>query len=62
MQTRRQPVSIDAIASRRLTPNVDVFVAAENLLNQRYLVGRTPVTTIGPPLLVRGGFRFRFRG
>lgn len=54
--------TIDAIASRRLTRNVEVFVAAENLLNQRYLVGRTPVTTVGPPLLVRGGIRFRIRG
>ena len=52
--------TLDAIASHRLTSNFDVFVAAENLLNQRYLTGRTPVTTIGPPVLVRGGIRFRF--
>jgi outer membrane receptor protein involved in Fe transport len=54
--------TVDAIASRRLNRNVDVFVAAENLLNQRYLIGRTPVTTIGPLLLIRGGIRFRLRG
>jgi outer membrane receptor protein involved in Fe transport len=54
--------TLDAIASRRLTSKFDVFVAAENLLNQRYLTGRTPVTTIGPPLLIRGGIRFRLRG
>lgn len=53
--------TLDALASRRLTRNFDVFVAAENLLNQRYLVGRTPVTTIGPPLLLRAGIRFRLR-
>jgi outer membrane receptor protein involved in Fe transport len=54
--------TIDAIASRRLHRNFDVFVAGENLFNQRYLTGRTPVTTIGPPLLIRGGIRFRIGG
>ncbi|HEU4479533.1 MAG TPA: TonB-dependent receptor, partial [Pyrinomonadaceae bacterium] len=54
--------TVDAIASRRITSKFDIFVAAENLLNQRYLVGRTPVTTIGPPVLIRGGIRFRLRG
>jgi len=54
--------TIDAFASHPLTRKFDVFVAAENLLNQRYLTGRTPVTTIGPPLLLRAGVRFRFRG
>ncbi len=54
--------TIDAIASRRLNRNFDVFIAGENLFNQRYLIGRTPVTTIGPPILIRGGIRFRFRG
>lgn len=53
--------TLDALASRRLTRNFDVFVAAENLFNQRYLIGRTPVTTIGPPLLLRAGIRFRLR-
>lgn len=53
--------TIDAIASRRLTSNFDIFVAAENLFNQRYLTGRTPTTTLGPPLLVRAGIRFRVR-
>ncbi|HEX2271505.1 MAG TPA: TonB-dependent receptor [Pyrinomonadaceae bacterium] len=54
--------TIDALASRRLTRNFDVFVAAENLFNQRYTIGRTPVTTIGPPLLLRAGIRFRLGG
>jgi outer membrane receptor protein involved in Fe transport len=52
--------TLDAIASRRLNSKLDVFVAGENLFNQRYLTGRTPVTTIGPPILVRAGIRFRF--
>jgi hypothetical protein len=34
-----------------------LFVAAENPFNNRYETGKTPVTTIGPPILVRVGFR-----
>ena len=50
--------TIDAFASHPVTRKFDVFIAAENLLNQRYLTGRTPVSTIGPPILVRIGIRF----
>ena len=48
---------LDATASRRVSSRVDLFVAVENLLNDRYEIGKTPVTTIGPPILVRVGFR-----
>jgi outer membrane receptor protein involved in Fe transport len=51
--------SLDAFVSRRINRGVDAFVAFENLLNQRYEIGKTPVTTLGPPLLVRGGIRVR---
>ena len=51
--------TLDALASRRLGRGMELFVAAENLFNSRYEVGRTPVTTLGPPLLVRAGFRLR---
>ncbi len=50
--------TLDAFASRPLTRKFDVFIAAENVFNQRYLTGRTPVSTIGPPILVRAGIRF----
>jgi outer membrane receptor protein involved in Fe transport len=50
---------IDALASRPLTRWLEVFVAAQNLLNERYAVGRTPIETIGAPRLVRGGLRFQ---
>ena len=50
--------TLDALASRRIMHGLEAFIAAENLLNQRYTVGLTPVKTIGPPLLVRFGFRF----
>ncbi len=49
--------TIDVFVSRRLNSRLELFTAAENLLNQRYVVGRTPVTTFGPPLLLRAGFR-----
>ena len=51
--------TLDAYLSRRVTRNVEAFVAAENLFNQRYTVGRTPIRTIGPPILLRVGFRLR---
>ena len=49
--------TLDLFASRSLMRHVEVFVASENLLNQRYTVGLTPVKTTGPPLLIRCGFR-----
>ncbi len=51
--------TMDAFASRRLTRGLDVFAAFENLLNQRYEVGRTPTRTLGPPILARIGIRVR---
>jgi outer membrane receptor protein involved in Fe transport len=51
--------TLDALASRRLTHGLELFAAAENLFNQRYEIGRTPVTTVGPPLLLRFGVRLR---
>jgi len=49
--------TLDAMASRRVSRSLDVFFAAENVFNQRYEVGKTPVTTLGPPILVRAGVR-----
>jgi len=48
---------LDASVSRRLNHQWDIFCAIENLFNQRYEVGKTPATTLGPPIQVRGGFR-----
>jgi outer membrane receptor protein involved in Fe transport len=53
---------LDAIVSHPLRPGVEVFVAGENLLNQQYQIGRTPVLTVGPPILVRAGLRLEFGG
>ncbi len=51
--------TLDAFISRQLNHKLEVFCAVENVFNQRYEVGKTPLTTIGPPILVRGGFRIQ---
>jgi outer membrane receptor protein involved in Fe transport len=51
--------TLDALASARLTSRFDLFVAAENLFDERYDIGRTPVRTLGPPRFVRIGLRLR---
>ena len=43
----------------RIGRSVEAFLAAENLFDERYAVGRTPIATVGPPLLVRVGVRVR---
>jgi len=54
--------TLDAFVSRRVAPGLEAFVAIENLFNQRYEIGKTPVTTLGPPLLIRSGLRFHLSG
>jgi outer membrane receptor protein involved in Fe transport len=49
--------TLDAIVSRRLSSAFEIFGSLENLTGQRYEVGKTPVTTLGPPLLARVGVR-----
>ena len=51
--------TLDAFVSRRLSHRLEIFGAVENVFDQRYEVGKTPVTTLGPPILIRGGFRLR---
>ncbi|MGH9647015.1 MAG: TonB-dependent receptor, partial [Bryobacteraceae bacterium] len=45
---------------RAVNRHVEVFLAAENFTNQRYQVARTPVVTVGPPILARVGLRLNF--
>src|SRR5208282_2934628 len=52
---------LDALASRPIGHGMEIFVAGENLMNQRYDVARTPVLTSGPPILFRTGFRITIR-
>ncbi|MEN3326939.1 MAG: hypothetical protein V7638_1746 [Acidobacteriota bacterium] len=49
--------TLDAEASRRVSEKVRLFVAFQNLTGDRYQVSSTPVFTVGPPVLVRGGVR-----
>jgi outer membrane receptor protein involved in Fe transport len=49
--------TLDAMVSRRLGKKLEIFGAVENVFNQRYEVGKTPVTTLGPPILFRVGTR-----
>ena len=51
--------TLDAFVSRRLNGRLEIFGAVENVFDQRYEVGKTPVTTLGPPILIRGGIRIR---
>ena len=53
--------TVDLSISRALGPNVEVYVAGQNLFNQEYVVSTLP-TTIGSPRLVNAGVRIRFSG
>ena len=57
--------TMDLQIGRNITRNVELFAAAENLLDERYNVANTPTATgslfnIGPPLLYRIGLRMNF--
>ena len=53
---------LDAMLSRAVTKNVELYVAAENILDRVYSTGRTTdgVISIGEPFQFRGGVRLRF--
>jgi outer membrane receptor protein involved in Fe transport len=53
-------LALDAYVSRSFDNHLELFLASENLLNSRYEVGRTPVTTLGPPALFRIGLQARY--
>ncbi|HVH88450.1 MAG TPA: TonB-dependent receptor [Terriglobales bacterium] len=52
---------MDAFVSRRINSLMDVYAAGENLLNQHYLVARTPIVTLGSPLVARAGIQVHLR-
>lgn len=54
--------ALNASVSRVFGDHSELFFAAENVFDQRYSVGRTPVETLGPPILVRIGFRLSLAG
>jgi outer membrane receptor protein involved in Fe transport len=51
--------TMNAFASHTFRKRYEAFVAAENLLDRRIEVGRTPTLTLGQPQAVRGGIRIR---
>jgi outer membrane receptor protein involved in Fe transport len=53
--------TMDAEASRLVSERVRLFVAVQNLNGSRYEISSTPVFTVGPPVLVRGGVRVAIR-
>lgn len=54
---------MDLFAGRQLRNGLTVYIAGENLLNQRYATASTPpIVNLGPPLLARIGIRYDFPG
>ena len=51
---------LDAMASHSIGAGVELFAAAENLLNEKYATAATPVEQLGLPITARFGFRFQF--
>ncbi len=50
-------ITLDGYLSHHLRPRLELFAAGENLTGERYMVGRTPVASWGPPLLLRAGLK-----
>ncbi|HSK70795.1 MAG TPA: TonB-dependent receptor [Pyrinomonadaceae bacterium] len=53
--------TLDAFAAYRLPKNLEIFAAAENVFNNRYDIGRTPVLTVAAPRFARVGLRFNLQ-
>jgi len=52
---------MDAFVARRINGMIDVYAAGENLLNQHFMVARTPIVTLGSPLVARAGIQLHLR-
>ncbi|HEU5131018.1 MAG TPA: TonB-dependent receptor, partial [Pyrinomonadaceae bacterium] len=53
--------TVDAQVTRAVSERLKLFVAVQNLTGSRYQISSTPVFTVGPPVLVRGGVRVILR-
>jgi len=51
--------TVDALIGRSVNEWIGLFLSGENLANQEFDVGRTPVRTVGPGRTIRGGLRVR---
>ena len=54
--------ALDAYGERGLGRGWTAFVTVQNVLNQRMEVARTPLLTLGNPVLAQGGVRFGWGG
>lgn len=54
--------TMDATTAYRIHKKLELFAAAENILNSRYDIGLTPVRTVAAPAFVRVGLRFSIGG
>jgi outer membrane receptor protein involved in Fe transport len=52
--------TLDGQVSRTITPKLQLFVAIQNITGVRAEVSKTPVVTLGPPILIRVGTRFTY--
>ena len=52
---------LSATVSHPLPKGFDIFFQGENFTDNEYEIGRTPVATLGQPILVRGGLRWHSR-
>jgi len=52
--------TLDAYVSHAIGRGVEIYAGAENMLDRRYEVGRTPVLTVGPPAMAKVGLRWSF--
>jgi len=50
---------IDLFVARRLSDNVQIYAAVENVFNSRYSIGRTPNQTVSSPTNARMGVRWK---
>jgi outer membrane receptor protein involved in Fe transport len=58
-QFRLEPFfQLDAFSAKRISGNLQVFAAVENVFNSRYSVGRTPIRTVSSPINGRIGIRW----
>jgi outer membrane receptor protein involved in Fe transport len=53
--------SLSAQVSRNFGRHMAMFFAVQNMTNDRFYLEATPVYLIGPPVFVRGGFRFTWK-
>ena len=58
----RRFVAVDVYGQRSLGRGWSTFVSVQNVFNQRAEVARTPLLTLGNPVLAQGGVRFGWGG